>query len=60
MPKPPKIAVDELEYVTAIVKPDAPFDVLAQGEEVRVDKFTPVQVPKTVLNHRFAEYLIIS
>jgi hypothetical protein len=57
MPKAPK---DTGDTVTAILKPDAPFDVLAQGDEIRVDKFTPVEVPRSILEHRNAEWLLIS
>lgn len=60
MPKAPKYTGNDDETVTAILKPDAPFDVLAQGEDVRVDKFTPVQVPRSILEHRNAEWLLIS
>ena len=60
MPKAPKNTGDDQDYVTAIVKPDAPFDVLAQGDDIRVDKFTPVKVPSSVLDHRHADWLLIS
>ena len=59
MPKAPKNTGDDQDYVTAIVKPDAPFDVLAQGA-IEVDKFTPVKVPSSILEHRNANWLSIS
>lgn len=59
MSKTPKTTGGEQDYVTAIVKPDAPFDVLAQGT-IEVDKFTPVKVPSSILEHRNANWLLIS
>lgn len=60
MPKAPKNTGDEQDTVTAILKPDAPFDVLAQGEHIRVGKDEPVTVPASILKHRNAEWLSIS
>ena len=57
MPKAPKNTGSD-EMITAIVKPDAPFDVLAKGE-IRVGKDTPVEVPSSILSHRNAEWLSI-
>jgi hypothetical protein len=58
VPKAPKNTGHEEEMITAIVKPEAPFDVLAQGE-IRVGKEVPVEVPSSILSHRNAEWLSI-
>lgn len=59
MPKTPKNTGDDRDFVTAIVKPDAPFDILAQGD-IEVGKFEPVEVPRSILEHRNAAWLSIS
>lgn len=58
MPKAPKNTGTSDETITAILKPDAPFDFLAQGE-IRVGKAEPVEVPSSILSHRNAEWLSI-
>ncbi len=55
MQKTPKNTGKE-EMVTVILKSDAPFDVLAQGE-CRVTKDFAVEVPSSILSHRNAEWL---
>lgn len=46
------------DTVTVIVKPNAPFGILAQGE-IQVGKDTPVEVSSSILSHRNAEWLSI-
>lgn len=58
MPKAPKITGSDDELVTAILKPDAPFDFLAQGD-IKVGKDEEVTVPSSILSHRNAEWLSI-
>lgn len=47
------------DTVTAIVKPNAPFDVLKYGE-YEVSKNDSVTVPSSITEHRNSSWLLIS
>lgn len=54
--KTTKAEEKKADAVKAIVKPDAPFDVLKWGE-TRVGKDVAIEVPADITNHRHAEWL---